>query len=61
MGLRSMKRSIAKRQMREAGMSKVLKHGSYQMPGIAGKRGNLARTNSYFAENWRGKEACNAD
>ncbi len=51
--LRKLARSMARRNMKKAGMSKVAKHDHVQGMTISGKNGEITYVNSFFAKNWR--------
>jgi hypothetical protein len=50
---RKINRRIAKKNMLDAGMTKICKHSYTQGLTINGKKGQIFVSPSYFAEHWR--------
>ena len=50
---RRLDRATARANMKKAGISQVAKHDLRQSYTLNGKRGEIIRTDSYFAKNWR--------
>lgn len=50
---RKLDRAIARNRMKEAGISSPAKHDLIQTYNINGKKGEITRTNSFFAEHWK--------
>ena len=50
---RKLDRQIAKNRMKEEGLKNVCKHSYSQGMSLNGKKGDIIRHDSYFAEHWR--------